>query len=333
MECSTASPLVSVIVPVYDVENYLARCLDSIVGQTYRNLEIILVDDGSTDRSGEICRQYAAMDSRIRLIVQENRGPSAARNAGLDCMTGEYVAFVDSDDYISIYFIEILLNKLLDFNLEIVTCDYIIAAEKNDNAIKDSLIAGSSVFCEQVSGEAALNPLQRNFESVCMKIYGKRIFQNVRFKEGKTSEDLLISHKIYTQVDKVCHVKLGLYMYRQRANSISRRGGIQCASADYVEALLERLIFFKERKLEQYIPVTCKCILEGCTFFPECPSGKKMRKDMEKLEEKLYMITGKRYFSLKYSLFKALPRFYQLLRRSYKNIRLILLNLLKTFQM
>lgn len=98
-------PLVSVIIPVYNVEKYLARCLDSVVAQTYQNLEIILVNDGSTDASGEICRQYGQSDSRIRLFTQENQGLSAARNTGLDHMNGEYIVFVDSDDYISVHFV------------------------------------------------------------------------------------------------------------------------------------------------------------------------------------------------------------------------------------
>lgn len=330
MGCLAVSPLVSVIVPVYNVENYLTRCLDSILGQTYQNLEIILVDDGSTDRSGEICRRYAAMDPRIQLIVQENRGPSAARNTGLDRMTGEYVTFVDSDDYLSIYFIEILLIKLLECNVEIATCDYIIAAEKNNDALSDLFSVRDSVFCEQVSGEAALSPVNRNFESVAMKLFGRQIFQNIRFKEGKISEDILISRKIYVQVDRVCHVRQKLYACRQRANSLSRKDGIPVASADYIEALLDRLIFFKDQNIEQYIPITYKCILESYTFLSEYPKRKKMRRDMQELEKRLYHITGKRYFLLKYSLFKAFPRLYQLLRKGYKKIRFMLLNNLKT---
>lgn len=330
MGCFAESPLVSVIVPVYNVENYLGRCLDSIVGQTYQNLEIILVDDGSTDRSGEICRRYAAMDPRIQLVVQENRGPSAARNTGLDCMTGEYVTFVDSDDYISRYFIEILFSKLQEFKVEIVTCDYIVTAEENDNALPDLFSEGDSVFCEQISGEAALNPINQNFESVAMKLFEKRIFQSIRFKEGKLSEDILISRRIYVQVNRVCHVRRKLYAYRQRENSLSRKDRIPVASADYLEALLDRLIFFREQNIEQYIPITCRRILESYTFLSEYPQRKEMRKDMQELEERLYHITGKRYFLLKYSLFKAFPGLYQLLRKGYKKIQFMLLSNLKT---
>ena len=106
------NPLISVIVPVYKVEQFIHRCVDSILNQTYTNLEIILVDDGSPDRCGEICDEYAEKDSRIRVIHQKNGGPSAARNAGLDICTGEYIAFVDSDDYIEPDMLQQLLSGI-----------------------------------------------------------------------------------------------------------------------------------------------------------------------------------------------------------------------------
>ena len=104
--------LITVIVPVYNTEKYLERCLDSIVGQTYRDLEILLIDDGSTDSSGEICRQYAEADDRITVLVKENGGQASARNLGLDRMQGEYVLFVDSDDYVSPDFVEELYRQI-----------------------------------------------------------------------------------------------------------------------------------------------------------------------------------------------------------------------------
>ena len=115
-------PCITIIVPVYNVEKYLRRCLDSIIGQTYQNLEILCIDDGSTDSSGEICKQYAAQDERIKVLRQENHGVSAARNKGLDAATGEYIAFVDSDDYIEADMIGRLYQALASAGAECAIC-------------------------------------------------------------------------------------------------------------------------------------------------------------------------------------------------------------------
>ena len=117
------NPLISVIVPVYKVEKYLHRCVDSILVQTYTNLEIILVDDGSPDRCGAICDEYAAKDSRIRVIHQENGGLSAARNAGLDVCSGEYIAFVDSDDWLDPEMYAVMMAQVREYGCDVVMCD------------------------------------------------------------------------------------------------------------------------------------------------------------------------------------------------------------------
>ena len=129
MENDLSRPLLSVIVPVYRVETYLPKCLDSLVGQTYADLEIILVDDGSPDRSGAICDEYAARDSRIVVIHQENRGASQARNAGLDRATGEFVAFVDSDDYLDFSMYENLMKAVVEYDADIVISDFFVILE------------------------------------------------------------------------------------------------------------------------------------------------------------------------------------------------------------
>lgn len=121
---NTEKKLISVMVPVYNVAPYITNCLESLIHQTYTNLEIILVDDGSTDNSLEICQEYAKKDKRIKVIHKENGGLSTARNAGLDVATGDYYSFVDSDDYISTRFYEIMLNVALEHSADIVECDY-----------------------------------------------------------------------------------------------------------------------------------------------------------------------------------------------------------------
>ena len=116
-------PKISVIVPVYKVEPYLHECVDSILAQTFTDFELILVDDGSSDNCGKICDEYAAKDSRIRVIHQENRGVSAARNAALDAAKGEFIAFIDSDDVVNVYYLEVLLSGM-DEDTDIVACKY-----------------------------------------------------------------------------------------------------------------------------------------------------------------------------------------------------------------
>ena len=110
---------ISVIVPVYNVENYLTRCVDSILSQTYKNIEILLIDDGSTDASGDICNEYCREDSRVSVVHQRNGGLASARNAGIDISTGEYLTFIDSDDYVSSYYIENLVNAIKKFNADL----------------------------------------------------------------------------------------------------------------------------------------------------------------------------------------------------------------------
>ena len=127
------NPLISVIVPIYKVERYLVRCLDSIVNQTYRNLEIILVEDGSPDNCGAICDDYARLDERIRVIHQENRGLSAARNAGLDIMSGEYLMFVDSDDRLKSNILQSLFEKAELYSSDFAECGYSMFLEDTEN--------------------------------------------------------------------------------------------------------------------------------------------------------------------------------------------------------
>ena len=325
----SSAPLVSVIVPVYNVEKYLGRCLDSVIDQTYRNLEIILINDGSTDSSGEICQHYAEKDPRIRVLTQKNRGLSAARNTGLDHMTGEYIVFVDSDDYISSYFVETLLSKLLEFGVEVVASDQCVVRENENDAQMNPHFAENSDFCERISREGALDPADERIQKVLIpaynKIYKGALFERIRFQEGKTCEDIFIFHKIYMQVNEVCYVKMKMYAYRQRENSISREHGIPRVSMDCIEAQFERMAFFKEHGMEQFASSTAKILLLDYTLLGDYPCNKKLRKDMKEFEDKIESILGSRPFCAKYTLFKAVPRIYQWLRRRYKRLQFMML--------
>ena len=215
---------ISIIVPVYNTENYLRECLDSIIHQTYEDLEIILVDDGSTDHCGEICDSYASQDARIRVIHQKNAGLSAARNAGLDISAGEWISFIDSDDYVSPCFIELMYNAAVSGNSEIAalsrTGDF-----WNDKPDRPRLETDPNALrCQTISVRDALELLlyMKIETSVQYRIYKRLIFENIRFPDG-FYEDVAASHKLFAKANRVTIVHNLLYAYRKRNDGITRQ--------------------------------------------------------------------------------------------------------------
>ena len=217
---------ISIIVPVYNVENYLSKCIDSIVNQTYDNLEIVLVDDGSTDKSKAICDKYAMQDKRIILLHGINQGLSAARNKGICLASGKYIGFVDGDDYIDPEMYDLLYNYLIKYGADIAMCGYRqIDAETNilneykssdcPNVLeKDMIISASQLFEYE---EKSINV------SVWNKLYKSSLFDRIRFPEGKIYEDIYTTHLLLHEADKlvICpHIK---YNYLKRNDSISRK--------------------------------------------------------------------------------------------------------------
>ena len=208
MENDLSRPLLSVIVPVYRVETYLPKCLDSLVGQTYADLEIILVDDGSPDRSGAICDEYAARDSRIVVIHQENRGLSGARNAGLDRATGEFVAFVDSDDYLERSMYENLMVAAMERNADIVIGDFYMILE-----------SGISRRYIRVPDDGSLEKVREMILAdripsyVWNKVYRKALFDGVRYERIRGFEDLQITPRLFQRAHKVAFVPEAGYYY------------------------------------------------------------------------------------------------------------------------
>lgn len=212
------SALVSVVVPVYNVENYLERCVDSIVKQTFSNLEIILVDDGSVDNSGVLCDEYKRKDDRIKVIHKQNGGLSDARNKGIDIAAGEYITFVDSDDFIHEKYVETLLERLLQCNAQVAICGE-QRFEAEDDLIELQPTYGSVVY----GGIEALEMMcyQKKIANAAWgKLYRKELFDTVRFPVGKLFEDLGTIYKILFQAQRVVLLKERLYYYLQRPGSI-----------------------------------------------------------------------------------------------------------------
>ena len=216
-------PLVSVIVPVYNVYPYLHEAIDSVINQTYTNLEIILIDDGSTDGSGEICDKYAERDSRIRVIHQDNKGLSAARNIGLENMTGEVLAFLDPDDAFQYSFIEKTLAALQNEDADMVLCKYDIqyttAHMKTTSSKKTQPLIAPGVFDRNEVLSSLVN-CKINV-SVWNKLYRRKLWNSIRFHEGHLCEDHEAIFKICSLCEKICVLPDSLYNHRKRPGSIT----------------------------------------------------------------------------------------------------------------
>lgn len=235
---------ISIIVPVYRVEKYINRCLDSILNQSYKNLEIILVDDGSPDRCGEICEEYAKKDSRIRVIHKENGGLSDARNFGMKYITGEYTLFLDSDDYIEKDCIETLLKIAQENNSDIVQCgfyyDYNTYLLYDDRYYtEDSPIV--NLDNNSLMRELVINERVKNF--VWGKLYKSELIRDKYFKKGVLFEDVFWSHNIMKDVKKYTIIHKPLWYYTQREDSIV--GKYSSKNLNILKGLKERKEFLK----------------------------------------------------------------------------------------
>ena len=208
---------ISIIVPVYNVEKYLPQCLDSIIAQTYQNLEIILVNDGSTDFCPQICDDYAEKDNRIKVIHKKNGGLSDARNTGYKLVTGDYLSFIDSDDFISLDFYSDLIKIAKDFNADIVECEFL---KFNDEKETENLIYDTSI--QEFDAELAIEFLMKGKlkQVVWNKLYKTKIVDHHFFKTGKIHEDEFWTYEILARSTKIVKISKPLYFYRQQMQSI-----------------------------------------------------------------------------------------------------------------
>lgn len=215
--------LVSVIIPVFNVAPFLIEAVESVTNQSHRNLEIILVDDGSNDGSGDLCDDLAHKDHRIRVVHQQNKGLSAARNVGLDLMTGEFVAFLDSDDTYHKQFIERLLSTLTNEGADEVICRYALRQESRSKRDKHGKRMQPLIETGIYNRDEIVNALINNTLNVNVwnKLYRKEIWKEIRFREGHLFEDIEVAYRIGSIVERVCVIDDSLYYYRRRHQSIT----------------------------------------------------------------------------------------------------------------
>lgn len=209
--------LISIIVPVYNVEEYLVECLDSIVKQSYSNIEIIIVDDGSTDGSGKICKEYLKKDNRIKYYKKKNGGLSSARNYGIKKSSGKYLSFIDSDDVISYNMIEILYKELINNSCDISVCKYKIFTNK-------FIVNNDSYNVDIMYQDEYIKNLMLDYKissHSCNKLFNRKLFNDIKFIVGKKYEDIGTIYKLLLSVKKIVYVNKELYGYRFRNNSIT----------------------------------------------------------------------------------------------------------------
>lgn len=237
--------LISIIIPIYKVEAYLNRCICSVLSQSYQNLEIILVDDGSPDECGKMCEEFATLDSRIRVFHKENGGLSDARNYGAERANGKYITFIDSDDYIAPNYIDYLYNLIVENDADISVC-CMVQTEADTADFK------SDVSMPQLQVLTNLEACQKLFDQLYMvlvtawgKLYKREIVNKYPFPKGRKHEDEATTCKYYFDSQKVAVGNRCLYAYYQNPNSITHTQGAKL-NEDLIWALEHKALFFEE---------------------------------------------------------------------------------------
>lgn len=297
--------LISVIIPVYNVQPYLKQCIESIINQTYKNLEIILVDDGSTDESGSICDSYALQDKRIRVIHQENMGLSSARNTGIDSANGDFISFIDSDDYVDPDLYQILHDKVVEYNLDIIS-------------FRSSINKGGKLYTpKRYKGEFTIyqgkeileNALKNDDVCVWNKLYKRSVIGNIRFPVGRVFEDTATNYLFMNHAYRYAHYNKALHIYRKRAGSICADGLNYKKRYDFFLAYKEQLNFSKQHgniAKDEIITYSVKAALSCLTAIyalPKTADSKIMQDELEAWVIKYRPLAIKDKFNWKYKLF------------------------------
>lgn len=262
-------PLISIIVPVYRVEAYLGRCVESLLAQTYERLEILLVDDGSPDGCPGICEAYAKKDPRVRVIHQENAGLSGARNTGIEAAGGAYLAFVDSDDYVSADFIRILYELIRETGSAISQCrfDYVQGGPIRSKEAGAYRIYQGEGLMEQLYGPEAEATY---FVVAWNKLYRRELFERIRYPKGRIHEDEATTYRLFHEGEQLVSTGQALYGYFT-GNSGSITSSFSRKRLQWLTAHEERIGFFREHGYERLLPAAYRKLCDACiTFYFRC---------------------------------------------------------------
>lgn len=230
---------ISVVIPVYNVEKYLSECLDSVVNQTYKNLQIILVDDGSTDFSGKICDVYAEKDNRITVVHQKNAGAGAAKNTGLELIDGDYFSIIDSDDYIELDMYEKMVNSLEKYNADIVQCLF-RNVFVNDSFDRKYKIKGN--YPKVLTSKSFLKEYLYDWKYAIFanKVFKSSLLKEIRFPVGRKIDDEFFTYKLVCNAKKVVNIDNILYNYRMRKTSVMNENDTDRLIYDRIDCFIER---------------------------------------------------------------------------------------------
>ena len=238
--------MISVIVPVYNVKKYLKKCVDSILSQTYSEFELILVDDGSKDGSGELCDDLQKLDDRIRVIHQENAGLSVARNTGTKAAKGDYIAYIDSDDWVMPNYLEELYQNLMEYQAQVSVCGYQVVGEYaeviTDDKNKEHVV---SHYTGREATEQIVRYHKRFMITAWGKLYHKSVLDLLYYPDGRAHEDEFVTYKVFYESEKVAVSTKALYMYLQRDGSIMQSYSEK--RLDALTALKETILYFEEK--------------------------------------------------------------------------------------
>lgn len=295
--------LITIIVPVFKVEKYLDECIKSLVDQTYKHIEIILVDDGSPDTCPQMCDEWAEKDDRIRVVHKDNKGLSSARNIGLDLAKGDYIMFVDSDDLVDTLICEKLIKILTMQNADIACCDWLKLNEKKRFTSKINVYAGSEVFSLLYNKKVPL------IMTAWAKLYKKQIFCNVRYPLGRLHEDEVVIPQILTNCSKLVFLDENLYFNRQNEGSITKSFSEKRLDAVWAK---EKILSYIEKNNSDYYQHALNSYLR--TIAAYYSMGLKGNICVDKLKE-LLIKYKQHYPSLKKKtmvlrMFRAFPKFF-----------------------
>jgi len=281
---SQEKALISVIIPVYKVEKYVEKCIQSVINQTYENLQIILVDDGSPDNCGKICDEYAKKDHRIEVIHKSNGGLSDARNKGLEIAKGEYIGFVDSDDYIEADMYEVLYNLLKQYNADVSICNFYTVSQ-GKISIKNAENGIKEYNRIEILKEILLD---KNIQSYAWnKLYKKELFDEIKYPIGKKYEDIGTTFFLLEKCNKVVVTGKSEYYYINRQDSIVNNV-TESTITDYIELIIQRYDYIEEniKELSSYNKDYLKRILK--TAEQDIKNLKKVGDYTKKKYEELY---------------------------------------------